>query len=82
MMNKEIVEQVRDAHTFNEMRAEIYRLRWFDPVTRQVMDMADFQGLNAEDRYTLLSYNALKAKCAVQKQLFDYALTTVQPMII
>lgn len=54
------IEQVRDAHTTESMRAEIYRLRDESPLVNKVMDMADHYGLSSEDRYTMLAYHALK----------------------
>ena len=81
MLNREPIEQVRDANTFEEMRAEIARLRRYDALVRQATDAADYKGLSAEDRYTMLAYCALKAKCFAQAQIYEYALTTVQPMI-
>lgn len=54
------IEQVKEANTPEEMRSEINRLRMHDPLVRQAMDMTDYNGMNAEDKYTVLSYIALK----------------------
>ena len=53
-------EQVRDAETPNEMRAELNRLKYFDPLVKNVFALADYSGLNAEDRYVILAYRAMR----------------------
>jgi hypothetical protein len=57
-----LFEEVKPASTPDEMRAEIFRLSYNDNLVRSVMQMADYNGLNAEDRYTILAYNALKQR--------------------
>lgn len=65
------IEQVNDADTPEEMRAEIARLRRYDSTVCRVMDTADFRGLSGEDRYTMLAYYALKALSMTQQNLLD-----------
>ena len=55
------IEQLKDASTPDEMRAEIFRMRFHNPMVHSVMNIADYRGLSAEDRYVILSYNALRA---------------------
>ena len=65
------IEQVREATTPDEMRAEIFRLRREAPLVRNVMDMADFNGLSSEDRYTALAYYALKESAKARSMVLD-----------
>ena len=65
------VEQVREATTPEEMRAEIFRLRREAPLVRSVMDMADFNGLSAEDRYTALAYYALQESANARRLVLE-----------
>lgn len=73
------IEQLKAAATPEEMRAEICRLRMHDPIVRQVMDLADYRGLTAEDRYTTLAYFALKAMIAAHQRALDDAMTRPFP---
>lgn len=77
-------EPVRDATTPNEMRAEIMRLSWNNrnPLVRQVMDAADYNGLSAEDRYTLLAYHALKEMTRLQRLVHEHVLITPFPFSV
>jgi hypothetical protein len=63
------IEQLKDVHTPEEMRAEIHRLarERSSVLVRSVMDCADFNGLSAEDRYTMLAYHALRDLARYQK---------------
>jgi hypothetical protein len=77
------VEQVNDAETPEEMRAEIFRLEHYDPLVRNVMDSANYNGASAEDRYTVLAYNALKQLCKIkQNVLIDLRCRPLEPFII
>lgn len=79
------IEQLKDAQTPEEMRAEIHRLsRERSSVTvRSVMDCADFNGLSAEDRYTMLAYHALRDLARYQKvALEQLALTPTTHFIV
>ncbi len=73
------IEQVREAVTPSEMRAEIVRLARHSPLVRSTMDCADCTGLSAEDRYTMLAYHALAALAQTQKSMHDYVVTTPGP---
>jgi hypothetical protein len=53
-------EQVKDATTPAEMRAELHRLSYHDPLVNSVFSFADYSGLSAEDRYTMLAYHAMR----------------------
>jgi len=70
------IEPVREANTPSEMRAEIIRLSRYNYLVRAAMDSADYTGLSAEDRYTLLAYHALAALARHQKVLHEHVLTT------
>jgi hypothetical protein len=76
------IEQVREATTPSEMRIEISRLRRSDSLVRGVMDSADYTGMSAEDRFTMLSYHALCALAKHKKVLHDYVLMTPSPPLV
>lgn len=62
------IEQVREADKPDAMRAELFRLSQYCPLIRNTMQMADYSGLSAEDRYTTMAYHALKALMVLQQQ--------------
>lgn len=72
------IEQVREATTPEEMRSEILRLRHEVSLVRAVMDMADFNGMSAEDRYTILAYHAIKESAKARSMLLDQLQMTTQ----
>ena len=76
------IEQVKDASGPSEMRAELHRMRNYDPLVRSVMDSADYSGMSAEDRYTLLAYHALRGKNHAQALLLESARMNPPPMKI
>ena len=76
------IEQVRDATSPTDMRAEIYRLRRENPLVRAVMDMADYNGLSAEDRYTFLAYHALKESAKARQLLLEQLQVTPRPFLV
>ena len=76
------IEQMKEVSTPEEMRGEIFRLRRHDPMVRQVMDMADYRGLSAEDRYTALAYYALRTLLAAHQRALDDAMTRPIPPLI
>lgn len=76
------VEQVRDVGTPSEMRAEIFRLRRENPLVRSVMDMADYNGLSAEDRYTVIAYHALKDSARLQQLLLQQLNITPHQFLV
>lgn len=75
-------EKVKEALTFEEMRAEIFRLRFHDAMVRQVMDMADKRGLSAEDRYVALAYYALLERSKLKAVILDDAMTMPAPRMM
>ena len=70
-MNRNMIEQVKDAKTPDEMRAEIFRLTYYSPMVRAVMDSAKYRGASAEDTYSVLAYNALKQLAELKQHVFD-----------
>ena len=82
MKDWNVIEQVKDASTPEEMRAEIFRLQYHDPIVKAVMDMANYSGMNAEDRYTILAYHALKAKNDAQSRILEFARISPSPAFI
>jgi len=81
-MLNEPFEQVRDATTPDEMRAELERLSYQDGLTRKVFDMARYRGLSGEDKYAVLSYYAMRELQALrQRTLIDLSLN-VRPQVI
>jgi len=74
-----MIEQVQDATTPREMRAEIFRLLRHDPLIRSVMDTADYNGMAAEDRYTLLAYYALKERNRLREMVLEQAMLRPPP---
>ncbi len=79
---RDMIEKVKDATTPEDMRAEIFRLRHCDPLVRTVMDSANCTGMNAEDRYTVLAYHALRAKNDAQERLLDFMRTSAVPLVM
>lgn len=75
-------EKVKEALTFEEMRTEIYRLRFHDAMVRQVMDMADMCGLSAEDRYVALAYYALLERSKLKAVILEDAMTRPAPRMV
>lgn len=69
--------KVREAATPNEMRAEIFRLAYIDPLVRSIFRASDIQGLSAEDRYTILAYHALKSRSIYMEKLLRMLDTTI-----
>lgn len=72
------IEQLREAATPEEMRAEINRLsrERASVLVRSVMDCADYNGLSSEDRYTMLAYHALRDLARHQKVALEHLLLT------
>lgn len=67
----------------NAMRREIQQAMGDSTLVRNVMYAADYEGLNAEDRYTLLAYEALIALETYWKQVIRARmLDPMPPMII
>ena len=76
------IEQVREATTPSEMRVEIARLTRNNHIVRATMDCADYTGLSAEDRYTMLAYHALAVLAKTQRVMHEYVLTTPGPHLV
>lgn len=77
------IEQLKEAATVEEMRAEIFRLRHHDYLLRNAMDAADYKGMSAEDRYTILAYYALRERAKLLATVLDDAmLRPAPPMIV
>lgn len=76
------IEQVREATTPSDMRAEIARMSRSNYLVRLVWDSADYTGLSAEDRYTMLAYHAMAALAKTQKAMHEYVLTTPGPHFV
>jgi len=77
-MDQMHIEQLREASTPEEMRAEIHRISRdrSSVIVRAVMDSADYNGLSAEDRYTMLAYHALRDLARSQKVVLEHLLLT------
>lgn len=74
--------EIRDATTPAEMRAEIYRLRNESPLVCAVMQTADYSGLSAEDRFTVLAYLALKESARNQQMLIKQLEVATHPFLV
>jgi hypothetical protein len=77
-------EQLKEVHTPEEMRAEIHRISRSRAsiLARTVMDCADFNGLSAEDRYTMLAYHALRELVRHQQISHDLLMVMPRPDIV
>lgn len=82
MKDWKVLGQVKDATTTEEMRAELYRLRHFDPLVRAVFDAADYAGMSAEDRYTMLAYHAMRDRNKVMETALEFANCTMRPIAV
>lgn len=71
-----MIEQVKDAATPEQMRAEIFRLQHYDHLVKSVMDTANYNGMSAEDRYTMLAYHALKQRNDAQARVLGFVNLT------
>ena len=71
MNNSDLIKQLKDVITPEEMRAEIYKNYYHDPLIHAVFRQADFNGMSAEDRYTILAYHAIKEKNNAQLKLME-----------
>ena len=69
-------EQVKNADTLEEARAEIYRLAHHDPLVRMVMRIAIEGDLGAEDKFTLLAYHALKDRNIAREKLYEHIVSS------
>lgn len=76
------IEQVREATTPEEMRAEIFRLSKEDPLVRNVLDSARYHGKSSEDKYTELAYYALKEAARAKQMIHDYVVLMPSPGMV
>ena len=75
--------QPGDARDMGTLRREIYQAMRDSALVRNIMYIADHEGLSAEDRYTLLAYEALVALETNWKQVLRMkSLDPMPPMIV
>lgn len=67
---------------FREMRKAIHEARRDSSIIRQAMMVADYNGLSAEDRYTLLAYEALVALETYWKMALNASALNPMPPIL
>ncbi len=75
-------EPIQDANTVDEMRAEIFRLRFHDPMVRASFDVADYNGKSGEDKYAILAYHLLKQNRALLSQNLEMLSTAMPKHIV
>ena len=68
-----------DARDMNALRRQIREAMRDSALVRNVMYAADHEGLNAEDRYTLLAYEALVALETNWKQVLRTSRLSPMP---
>src|SRR5271168_2952006 len=66
----------------NEMRRRIFEASHESALVRQAMNAADYNGMNAEDRYTLLAYHSLVALETYYKQCLKMTMLYPQPPLM
>ena len=76
------LERAKEANTIDEMRAELFRLKHYNPMVRNTFDAADFSGMSAEDRYAALAYHAVSLNIELQNQLMSNLDVSSNPKII
>jgi hypothetical protein len=75
-------QQPGDPRDMKRLRQEIHHAMRDSALVRNVMYAADYEGLNAEDRYTLLAYEALVALETNWKQVIRARMLEPSPPII
>lgn len=75
-------QQPGDPRDMNRLRREIQQAMRDSALVRNVMYAADYEGLNAEDRYTLLAYEALVALETNWKQVIRGRMLDNHPPFI
>ena len=70
-------EQLEEAQTIDEMRAELFRLYRYDPLVCRVFDTANFNGLSGEDKYVMLSYYAMKDRAIAYQKVLEFSSTSI-----
>lgn len=72
-----------EAKTAEEMRKAIFGLLRDDNLVRAAFDMADYNGLSGEDKYTILAYTALRERAYFGNKVLRFAsLSPTPPNII
>jgi hypothetical protein len=74
--------QPGDARDMNALRREIAKAMRDSALVRNIMYAADYEGLNTEDRYTLLAYEALVALETNWKQMIRTRMLDPMPSFI
>jgi hypothetical protein len=75
-------QQPGDPRDMNRLRREIQNAMRDSALVRNVMYAADYEGLSAEDRYTLLAYEALVALETNWKQVIRTRMLYPMPPLI
>lgn len=75
-------ERINKCATPEEMRAELFRLRYHDPIVRSCWDAADYTGMSAEDKYTLMAYHLIDAYYRVGRIALDQTMLNPMPPLI
>lgn len=78
-MRNDWIAKVGEAHTADEMRAELFRLSRDDHLVRSVFNHADYRGLSGEEKYLLLAYNAMRDRNNFMRQLYDWTMSHPAP---
>lgn len=68
--------------TPSEMRAEINKLRFNEPLVGAVLRDADDAGMSSEDRYTVLAFHALRCMRELQAAYIKLASDGLPPIYI
>lgn len=71
-----------EATTPEEMRAALYKIAYDEPVVNNVVRQADYTGLSAEDKYTILSYYALKQMMEFRNLCLDQSFLSKSNRIL
>jgi hypothetical protein len=74
-------EEIEQIKTPNGIRQRINEARRYDPLVRQVFDLAYQQGLSGEDLYTLLAYHALVTKQKLELHIVENYMVRPSPPI-
>lgn len=74
-----IFERIQDASTPAEMRAAIFQLQYRDSLVSRVMRSANYSGMSAEDRYTMLAYHVLQEREVLGNLLLRHANANLLP---
>ena len=76
------IEQVKEAETPEQMRSEIFRLGDYDPLIRHVTHLANYNGLSAEDKYTMLAYVMLVNRNLYKEMVIKTVDYQLNPAVI